>query len=357
MPENIAQGPMIHWLFFMTTILFMIVTILQTLRIKKLQEKNESLMSNIAEKERELIKNKPDPRSFLLPYDNEKSKSIVVSVNKKHKITYANDYALELFKYEKHELINKDIFKTIYEPIDSKNELEENIINRIFANPNLYMEHESENLKKDGEKIWISWTNRVVYDETGKPEEIRSVGFDISKRKRLESALTSLSSTDEVTGTLNRQTFLDKGALELRRANQYKRQLSLLVMQLDCYKSTSSAKPEPFSDDLLNEVVQMTKKASKETDIIGRISDVEFAIILPETGSEKAQFFAEQLKNKIQSKNLKAGLCMFITVSFGIASKNKKDETIDALLQNARASLINFEKTKSKTERKKKERK
>ena len=71
-----------------------------------------------------------------------------------------------------------------------------NSFDRIFQYPNLYMEHESENLKKDGEQLWISWTNRVVYNKDGEPEEIKSVGFDITKRKNLENELCSLAFKD-----------------------------------------------------------------------------------------------------------------------------------------------------------------
>ena len=71
---------------------------------------------------------------------------------------------------------------------------------------------------------------------------------------------------------------------------------------------------------------------------------MEFSILLPETSFEKAQFFAERLKSKIEEKNLKDNLSFFVTANFGIASKETKNETIDSLLQKALDSLILFEK-------------
>lgn len=344
MSENIVCNPLFNRLFFMTTILFIIFSGVLILRILKLMDKNNDLRETINQKEKELAKTKTDTTA-LVSFDSEKTKSIVVSVDKSHKITYINDYALELFKFEKEDLIGKNIFGTLYDKEEQNQTLEENIIDRILQNPNLYMEHESQNTKKDGEKIWISWTNRVVYDEKGTPQEIKSVGFDISKRKKLENELYSLAFNDASTGALNRQTFLDIGVKELKRANLYNRQLSLLVMKLNCFESLNNETSDQFSDLILKEVIEMSRKTIRESDIIGRISDVEFAILLPETPFEKAQFFAEQLKYKIQETNLKENLSLFITANFGVASKEGKSETIDSLLQKAIDSLVLFEKT------------
>ncbi len=345
MAENIVCNPLFHGLFFMTTILFIIFSVILVLRILKLMDKNNDLREVINQKDKELTQNKTSLVSLLLPYDNEKTKSIVVSVNKNHKITYVNEYALELFKFSKEELIGQNIFGTIYPKEELNQVLEENIIDRILQNPNLYMEHESENIKKDGEPIWISWTNRVVYDDKGHAQEIKSVGFDISKRKKLESELCSIAFNDAPTGALNRQTFLDAGVKELKRANLYNRHLSLLVMKLNCFEMAQAENGQQFSDIILKEVIQMSKKAIRESDIIGRISDVEFAILLPETPFEKAQFFAEQLKLKIQEENLKGKHTFFITANFGVASKEGKNESIDMLLQKSIDSLVLFEKT------------
>ncbi len=349
MSEDIACNPLFHRLFFVTTILLIIFSFFLILRILKLMDKNNDLRKALSQKEKDLTQNKISASSYLLPYDNEKTKSIVVSVNKKHKITYVNEYALELFKFSKDELIGKNIFGTIYNKDEQNQLLEKNIIDRIFQYPNLYMEHESENFKKDGEPLWISWTNRVVYNNNGEPEEIKSVGFDITKRKNLENELCSLAFKDLSTGALNREAFLDQGVKELKRANLYNRQLSLLVMKLNCFEVPQTKNGQQFTDMLLKDVISMSQKTIRESDIIGRISDVEFAILLPETTFEKAQFFAERLKLKIQEENLKEDHSFFITANFGVASKEGKTESIDSLLQKAIDSLVLFEKTGNTT--------
>lgn len=345
MSENIAYSPLFHGLFFMTTILFIVFSAFLISRISKLMNKNQELRDLLSEKEKMIADIKTSSSFSLANLDSERSKSILISVNKDFQITYANEYALELFKFNKEELIGKNIFGTIYNKKDFNPDFEENIITRIFKNPNLYMEHESENVKKDGEKIWISWTNRVVYNEKGEPLEIKSVGFDISKRKNLEKDLYAITFKDTPTEALNRQTFLDLAVKELKRSNIYNRQLSLLVLKLNCFESPREKNNEEFTDSILKQVIDLSKKTVRESDIIGRISDVEFAILLPETSFEKAEFFAERLKIKIEEKNLQENHGYFITANFGISSKENKNESIDTLLQKSIDSLTLFEKT------------
>ncbi len=344
MSGNIVYSPLFHGLFFMTTILFISFSVILILRISKLMKKNQELREIISNKEKEIALAKTNTSFDLTNLINERTKSILISVNNQYQVTYANEYALELFKFTKEELIGQNIFGTIYNETDFDPEFEENIITRIFQNPNLYMEHESENKKKDGEKIWISWTNRVIYNDKGEPLEIKSVGFDISKRKKLENDLYSITFQDTGSSALNRQTFMGLAVKELKRSNLYNRQLSILVLKLNCFEIPKETKTEEFTDFVLRQVIDLSKKIVRDCDLIGRISDVEFAILLPETSFEKAQFFAEQLKLKIEEKNLKDNLSFFVTANFGLATKENKNESIDTLLQRAIDSLILFEK-------------
>ncbi len=339
MPENADCFPMLNTLLFVTTILFMIFSAVLIRRILRLRLKIDKMRKRILE-QNQLLKSKKDISSKLLkPYESETAKSIILSVNANHEITYVNDYAEELFGFTKEELLNHNIFDTIYAENDKDESLQENIVDRILSNPKMYMEHETENLKKNGDKVWISWTNRVIYSEDGKPAEVRSVGFDISKRKQLEMELRSLSATDSVTGVYNRQTFLDVGVTELKRAVRYKRQLSLLVLKLDFFRSVDEDKT--FTDEILKDTISVCLKSIRESDIIGRLSDIEFGILMPETPIENALFFAEQLRQKIQERNLKNKNDIFIDVDFGVAERKRADDTIDNIMTRAFNAIKN----------------
>lgn len=355
MTENIDCLPVIQGFFFVTTLALLLFSFFLMKKIGDMRKKISSMIETIAEKNKALEEKKSSPKSLLRPFDSETSKSIIISIDISGKITYVNENAEEIFGYTKDEMIGHDVFGTIFPIPTKKDSLQANIISRIFTNPKLYVEHETENIKKNGEHFWISWTNRVIYDDKGSPLEVRSVGFDITKRKKLEEELRAISNIDPVTGVLNRQAFLEGGAHELKRSNRYNRQLSILIMKLNYYHDTAVSENQTFSDTILKETVQVCRSSVRDSDLLGRIGDIEFGIVLPETPSENAVFLAERLKQKIQEKNLTDASGYFVTATFGVAGKESKDDTIDSLLlrafnalkqadQNAKARVVRKKK-------------
>ncbi len=342
MSENMYCFPLLSALFFVTTVLLSVFCVILVRRINRLRSKIVSFREKIEAKNKEVNK-KNNPLKLLKPYESESAKSIIISVNTQNEMTYMNDYAEEFFGYSKEELLGKDIFDTIYTKKNSKESGQENVIAQILAHPKMYVETEIEVKRKNGIKAWVSWTNRVMYDADGQPSEIRSVGFDITKRKQLEYELRSLSVYDSLTGVYNRQAFLEFGVKELKRANRYNRQLSLLIMRLDFFQTLDSSRE--FSDEILKDIIDVCANSIRESDIIGRLNDIEFGIILPETPIENASFLAEQLKLKIQERNLSNKNDFFVNAVFGVAEKTKKDLTIDSLISKAFETLEKSEKS------------
>lgn len=350
MVETSGCFTIVQIFFLTTTLLFALLCIILMNRTRHLRQKVSSLIESVALKNKEIDDLKNDTTSLLEPLSAHNARSIIISVDTSERLTDINDFGAEIFGYEKDEIIGKNVFGTIFPMPDKKDSLDANIISRIFSNPKLYVEHETENIKKDGSKFWISWTNRVIYNEEGNPIEIKSVGFDISKRKKLEQELRYLASIDPLTGVLNRQTLLETGRVEVKRANRYNRQLSIMVMKLDYFHSVNNnIASDTFSDEILHETVAICHRAMRDSDSIGRIGDVEFALILPETPAENAVFLAERLKSRIQEKNLKSDSGAFVTATFGVAGKESKDDTIDSLLLRALNALQKTKKKKRTT--------
>jgi PAS domain-containing protein len=59
----------------------------------------------------------------------------------------------------------------------------------ILSNPQNYAQFENENIRKNGEHVWINWTNRAITDENGEIIEILAIGNDITERKKAENEL------------------------------------------------------------------------------------------------------------------------------------------------------------------------
>ena len=269
------------------------------------------------------------------------TKTIAHSVTKKGCISDVSESFLKLLEYSKKELIGKEIYGLLMPKISLKEPLEMNIINRIFQNPNLYTEHETEFITKTGKKVWISWTNRIVKDKAGKPFELRSVGFDITPRKNLEEQLLFMASKDPQTGALNRLSLMENGTRELKRSIRYHHDLSVLALRL---LSLDKNSPALTIEDQLKQVVSVCRRTIRDVDYLGRVGEAEFVLLLPETPKENVPFLEKRLEEKVHEYNEKNPLSP-LQISFGISAYSEKTKSIDELISKA---LSNIKKGKTK---------
>ena len=114
-------------------------------------------------------------------------------------IKYINDYGITFFGFNSEdELIGKNISGTIVQnQDDTVSDLREWQNNRHTLD--IYMFQESQNIRHDGEKVWISWSNRSILDANENVIEILSIGIDITERKRVESTLEEFLSLQRAT--------------------------------------------------------------------------------------------------------------------------------------------------------------
>lgn len=310
-----------------------------SIRHKRICQNLKSATESFMKQTKELEELKKKQNELSDDFSSETKQSIIVAFDNNGIISYVNDYALEFFGFTKDELIGKAVLGTIA-PQPRPSSHSPTLIEKIILNPQLYVDVETKNTKKNGDTVWISWTNRVVYNEKNKPVEIRSVGFDITRRKQLEEKLRYLTSTDPLTGVLNRSAFLEEGEKEIKRAVRYGRSLSLLILKLDHFRVLGQEFGYSFGDEALKKTVKICKDSIRDSDYIGRIGDVEFALLLPETPFENVKFLEERLRVKIQEQNLKTEIGnAFITTAFGSATKLDDKDSIDAMLVRATQNL------------------
>lgn len=322
----------------------LIASLLLGLRYMKVMTKEKELKQKVIDLQNELLKTQKNLEELTKernrkfdPYSSPNTKSIIFCLDKDGVILSGNDYAFEFFGYaDKNELLGKNIIGTLVPLKDSHGQNMANLIERIKNNPRLYVDNENENICKNGKKVWVSWTNRIIYDSEGNPTEIRSVGFDISPRKRLEDELRQMTVIDPITGVLNRQCFLDDGTRELKRARRYGRELSVLLMTIDRFDALNSEHGTAFSDEAVKVAVTACQDAIRESDYLGRLADVEFALLLPETPLEGAMIVAERIRTQVMHSDLMVGdVKISVTTSIGIATRLPSDETIDSVLLRA----------------------
>ena len=164
---------------------------------------------------------------------------------------------------------------------------------------------------------------------------------DITLRKQRESELRRLATTDTLTGLTNRRYFLDRLTQELLRSRRYDATVSLLMLDIDHFKSINDRFGHAQGDEVLRVFSRACQESLREVDFIGRLGGEEFAIALPGTGTEGALQFAERLRSTVEqtSMPLSDGTDLRITVSTGLTILLTSDLNVDTPLARADSAL------------------
>jgi len=112
--------------------------------------------------------------------------SIILLLDVNHTMLFINRFGLNFFGYTSDELIGHNVVGTIVPETDSAGKDLTAMISDISTHPENYSSNENENICHDGRRVWITWTNRALRDETDTVRYILCVGNDITARKTSE---------------------------------------------------------------------------------------------------------------------------------------------------------------------------
>lgn len=179
--------------------------------------------------------------------------------------------------------------------------------------------------KKDGSVVWMESNARLVRDSnTGDAIEFVLFIRDITERKLLEEKLSAQALTDGLTGLANRRAFDEALEKEWKRALREESRISLLMLDLDCFKAFNDQYGHQSGDDCLRAVATaVAGTVRRAIDIVARYGGEEIAIILPCTDVDGALLVAEKIRRAIvdlrirHSKNQGVGI---VTASIGVAT-------------------------------------
>lgn len=158
----------------------------------------------------------------------------------------------------------------------------------------------------------------------------------------LENALRvqraeALSVTDDLTQLYNSRYLSQVLRRETKRASRSGRPLSLLFVDLDGFKGINDQHGHLFGSRALVEAASVIRTSARETDMVARFGGDEFALILPDTGSEGAAAVGDRVRDRIaEFQFLQAdGLAIRLTVSVGVATLPDVADSADGLIQAA----------------------
>lgn len=145
----------------------------------------------------------------------ESANCIILRWDTQGHICFLNDYGLRFFGYQLEEIVGTYVLDTIVSAQAVSGEDLRRMIADICCTPEKYQLNENENICKDGRRVWVTWSNKAIYNDQGELIEILSVGTDITDRKRAEK---ELQAAKEVADMANRakSEFLANMSHELR---------------------------------------------------------------------------------------------------------------------------------------------
>ena len=118
--------------------------------------------------------------------------SIILRWTRDGRITFLNEFGQRFFGYTNSELVGRHVIGTIVPEADTTGRDLRRLMDEVCAYPKRFERSSNENMRCNGERVWIDWTNKVVLDERGQIREILSIGSDITERMLAEEQVQKL---------------------------------------------------------------------------------------------------------------------------------------------------------------------
>ncbi|HXY39672.1 MAG TPA: diguanylate cyclase [Vicinamibacteria bacterium] len=171
-------------------------------------------------------------------------------------------------------------------------------------------------------------------------EDVTPLTDASSALRRARDEARQRASVDALTGVDSRAHFLEGAARALSQARRHRRELSLLMLDIDRFKAVNDGYGHAAGDATLVTLARICSRTLRDGDAIGRLGGDEFAVLLPEAPRTAASQVADRLRHALAASGVEwEGRRLPLEVSVGVATMGAEDEHIDALLHRADEAL------------------
>src|SRR5574341_413600 len=115
--------------------------------------------------------------------------TIVLRWDLEGRVTFLNDFGLEFFGFRSDELVGRSVVGTIVPETETSGRDLAQMIAELLQHPDRYLHNENENMRRNGERVWVTWRNRALHDEAGRTRDLLSIGMDTTAHKHALEAL------------------------------------------------------------------------------------------------------------------------------------------------------------------------
>jgi diguanylate cyclase (GGDEF)-like protein len=151
---------------------------------------------------------------------------------------------------------------------------------------------------------------------------------------QLQAALADMAATDELTGCAVRRVLRQRMEEEIARSVRSRSPLSLLMIDVDEFKSVNDTYGHVIGDHVLASIGAVLQRSGRAFDLVSRIGGDEFALLLPETDLPSAVGVAERIRN-----DLPAAVEVPVTLSIGVGGLDPSMPSVEHLLDAADFAL------------------
>lgn len=173
----------------------------------------------------------------------------------------------------------------------------------------------------------------------GEVSHICLIVYDVTEEAVNRLQLQRLSSTDNLTGLLNRKSLEEQVTLQFKRFQRNQRPASLLMLDIDHFKRINDTYGHPAGDDVIRAAATVLKDGVRDIDAVGRYGGEEFVVALEDTDAEGAFVVAERLRTAVEQTVVTHGADIRFTISLGICALDSSIASVEEWLEAADKGL------------------
>jgi len=243
--------------------------------------------------------------------------------------TYVSPACRELLGYEPEKLVGHPAADMIH-PADRH--AIETLLQAFGDSPNTTERAQYRVAHKDGRELWLESCGRRLPNNQGFVVTTRDITDRRAMEERLEAAnrlLRVQALQDPLTGIANRRRFDEMLGVEFRRTQRFAEPLSILMIDIDFFKSFNDTYGHPAGDACLRAVaLKIEAQMRRSGDMLGRYGGEEFACVLPGSDTAGALKMAEQIRLAIENMAIANSSSPrgMLTVSIGLVTIDSTHE-------------------------------
>jgi diguanylate cyclase (GGDEF)-like protein/PAS domain S-box-containing protein len=193
-----------------------------------------------------------------------------------------------------------------------------------------------------GETVAAILSVSLVREHDGSPLHYIAQLQDVSGRRRLEEHQRQLADHDPLTGLRNRRLFEHDLRLQVARSRRYGELAGVMMIEMDGMRALSARHGHAVGEETIRAVGRALSRRLRETDLVARLSDDEFAVLLPHIDREGISVVADGVARVLLACSVDVDVgdsVVHPTVSIAFTLIDERSESAEQVLAQAASEL------------------